>query len=406
MYRDFSRYDIGKFSSELGENLQAKGGKNYESFENIFLEVFNSNAPIKKNVIRANQKPYEMRKAIMLRSQLKNKFYKYKTEEYRRELKKQKNYCNRLYKREKKKYFSQLNLNNINDNKKFWNTMKPFFSGKGGVKDNIVLVDDNKIISDDIEVAQVFNDFFENTVNTLEIKENKAVLTNAADIDGVIEKAIKTFENHPSIISIRENVKIESRFSFSKVKACDIRSEIIKLKSGKASTFMNIPAKQLKQVCEVVCEPLMVIWNEELINKKTFSGKLKLADISPIFKKLDSICVQNYRPVSVLSVISKIFERLMQKQTGDFLEKHLSPYLCGYRKGYNCQYALLAMIEKWKLSLDNHGYAGGVLMDLSKAFDTINHKLLVAKLHAYGFNKDALELILDYMSFFQSWWII
>ena len=62
------------------------------------------------------------------------------------------------------------------------------------------------------------------------------------------------------------------------------------------------------------------------------------------------------------------------------------------------QYALLVMIEKWKLSLDNSEFAGGILMDLSKAFDTINHKLLIAKLHAYGFNINALEIILDYLS--------
>ena len=56
------------------------------------------------------------------------------------------------------------------------------------------------------------------------------------------------------------------------------------------------------------------------------------------------------------------------------------------------------MIEKWKMSLDRNGFSGGILMDLSKAFDTINHKLLIAKLHAYGFNMDALEIIFDYLS--------
>ena len=83
----------------------------------------------------------------------------------------------------------------------------------------------------------------------------------------------------------------------------------------------------------------------------------------------------------------------MQKQTNDFVENVLSPYLCGYRKGYNCQYALLTMIGKWKMSLNNKGFSGGILMDLSKAFGTINHQLLVAKLYAYGFSMDALELI-------------
>ena len=100
----------------------------------------------------------------------------------------------------------------------------------------------------------------------------------------------------------------------------------------------------------------------------------------------------------MLPVVSKVFERIIDKQTNAYMEKYLSPYLCGYRKGYSCQYALLVMIERWKKALDEGGYAGGVLMDLSKAFDTINHKLLIAKLHAYGFGTEALEIINDYLS--------
>ena len=79
-------------------------------------------------------------------------------------------------------------------------------------------------------------------------------------------------------------------------------------------------------------------------------------------------------------------------------KRFLSPFLCGYRKGYSAQHALLSMLEKWKISLDKGGYAGGVLMDLSKAFDTLNHDLLIAKLYAYGFGKNALKLIQSYLS--------
>ena len=88
----------------------------------------------------------------------------------------------------------------------------------------------------------------------------------------------------------------------------------------------------------------------------------------------------------------------MQKQITAYMEEHLSQYLCGYRKGFNAQYALIALIEKWKESFDNKGYAGAIFMNLSKAFDTINHQLLVAKLYAYDFDKGALTLILNYSS--------
>ena len=147
-----------------------------------------------------------------------------------------------------------------------------------------------------------------------------------------------------------------------------------------------------------VCGPFLVkILNEEIIDQKKFPENLKLADVTPIFKKDDATCVKNYRPVSVLRSVSKVFERLMQDQMISYIEKFSSQYLCGYRKGFTTQTALVSLIEKWKYQLDINGYAGAVLMDLSKAFDTINHELLIAKLHACGFSTDSIQLVLSYL---------
>ena len=104
------------------------------------------------------------------------------------------------------------------------------------------------------------------------------------------------------------------------------------------------------------------------------------------------------RPVSVLPIISKVFEILMQNQINLHINSFLSPYLCGYRKGFNSQHALISLIEKWRKSLDNKGYGDAVLMALSKAFDTLNHDLLIAKLHAYGFDIKTLKLLHCYLT--------
>ena len=117
----------------------------------------------------------------------------------------------------------------------------------------------------------------------------------------------------------------------------------------------------------------MDIWNIEIINNKTFLSKLKYADLTPIFKKLKCVLKDNYRPVSILPVVCQT--RIIQKQMKVHIEKYLFPFLCGYRKGYNTQYALTSMIERWKKHLDNNGIAGTLLMDLSKAFGTFNHQL-------------------------------
>ena len=88
----------------------------------------------------------------------------------------------------------------------------------------------------------------------------------------------------------------------------------------------------------------------------------------------------------------------MQAQLLDKINPHLSENLCGYREGYSTQHALISMVEKWRKSLDNKGFAGAVLMDLSKAFDCMNHGLLLAKLYAYGLSKKALKLVHNYLN--------
>ena len=112
------------------------------------------------------------------------------------------------------------------------------------------------------------------------------------------------------------------------------------------------------------------------------------------FIKKDKTFVEYYRPVSVLTLLYKIFERIMQKQVTDYIEVFLSPFLCGYRKGFRTQCALLSLIERWRLCLDKHGFAGCLLMDLSKVFDTINHELHIAKLQAHWFSIKAREILL------------
>ena len=109
-----------------------------------------------------------------------------------------------------------------------------------------------------------------------------------------------------------------------------------------------------------------------------FPDKLNVADVSPIFQKDDPQKSKNYRPASVLQVVSKVFERLLHKQMSLHVEEHLSPYLCGYRKGFSTQQALLSLLERSKNVLDQKGYGEVVLMDLSKGFDTLNHDLFIA----------------------------
>ena len=134
-----------------------------------------------------------------------------------------------------------------------------------------------------------------------------------------------------------------------------------------------------------------------ILNGK-FPEELKLADVIPIFKKLDPFDKANYRPISLLPSLSKVYEKLMYKQLNTFFMKKLSPLLCGFRSGNGTQHALLKLLHKWQLCLDKSGVVGTILMDLSKAFDCLPHDLILAKLQAYGVNYESLELIRSYLS--------
>ena len=121
---------------------------------------------------------------------------------------------------------------------------------------------------------------------------------------------------------------------------------------------------------DICTPPLNDIWNKEIITQ----NNLKLVDVTLVFKKEDASLLKNCRPVSVLPVVSKICKNYAE---AEYIDKHLSAHLCGYRKVYSTQTALIFMFEKWKLSIDNKGFTGRVLMDLRKAFDAINHQLLL-----------------------------
>ena len=172
--------------------------------------------------------------------------------------------------------------------------------------------------------------------------------------------------------------------------------EIKNVNVKKAITHKNIPPKVLKTSAMLTVETLQQFFNQALTTGE-FPSNLTNADFIPVFKKNNPLSKENCRPVNVLPIISKVFEKSMQNQINLHIKYFLSPYLCGYRTYFNSQHALISLIERWRKSLDNKGYGGAVLMDLSKAFDTLNHDLLIAKLHAYGFDIKSLKLLHSYL---------
>ena len=302
LFIEFIEFNSDNFKLELKNALDSKNTTNYELFESIFLEILNKHAPLKRKFVRANHAPYmtkPLRKAIMKRSELQSKYHKKATEENKTRYKKQKNFCSKLYKREKKRYYNNLNLNDITDNKIFWKTVKPFLSDKGTRSSHITLIDKNNIISKDNDVAEVLNNFFDNAVKQLNINENQYLLSDTYGIEDPVDIAVEKFRLHPSILAIKENV-ISSDFCFKNVTLKGIENEISNLNNSKQGTFNNIPTKYLKESSDICSKYLLNIWNNEIVRNGYFPDKLKLADVTPVYKKDDATEAKNYRPISVL----------------------------------------------------------------------------------------------------------
>lgn len=153
----------------------------------------------------------------MRRSALENKYYKNRLSEPGIAFKKHKNYTKRLIMKEKKKYFSNLNLNNYTDNKRFWQTVKPLFSS-GGIAQQITLVENDDVITSDKKITETFNTFFIEAVDSLELVDNRVLQTSIGTLTDPVKIALKRFEDHPSIIDIKEKVTMEKQFSFSLAK--------------------------------------------------------------------------------------------------------------------------------------------------------------------------------------------
>ena len=214
--------------------------------------------------------------------------------------------------------------------------------------------------------------------------------------DDQVTNAVNKFRNHLSIIMIKNKKVTDQSFSFGPVTYDDVLKIVNTLDTAKVSQQSDIPTKILKQNSDYFAEYFYENINQ-CISKSIFPSDLKLA-VTPVYKKKSKNSKGNYRPVSILSNISKIYERCIYDQIQLFFDSLLSKYKCGFRRGYNAQHCLITLIEKWKKSVDNGGAFGALLIDLSKAFDCLPHELLIAKLDAYGFDKSSLKLIHSYLS--------
>ena len=281
---------------------------------------------------------------IMKRSRLRNKYLNNNNEENRKLYVQQRNYCVSLLRKTKKVYYENLDERKVSDNKLFWKIVKPSLSEKFNARERISSIENGEIVKTEKGTAEVFTNFFGNIVKNLNTSQY-------FDFDPIIEnvkdrtlKAILKYKKHPSILAIRTKCNRNGIFSFREMSFKEIETEIRLLKLNKASQYSDISNKIIKENSDTfsnfICESI-----NNSIKSSIFPSCLKHDDVTPLHRKCDKSLKENYRPVSILPILSKVFERSMFKLMSSFFDI-FSKYQYGFRKGFSTQQCLLALLEK------------------------------------------------------------
>ena len=213
-------------------------------------------------------------------------------------------------------------------------------------RDRLNLSEKGESVKTALETAEVLNKFFSNIVNNLEISKYSKYESFIDNIEDQTLRAILKHKNHPSIIAIQNKFKGGHIFYFGELEKEEIQKEIHKLNNNKASQHSDIPTKIIKSNSDIFSGFLYVSVNSS-IKSSLFPSCLETADVTPLYKRGKKDLKDNYRPVSILPVLSKLYERSLFKQISEFFENIFSKNQCGFRKGHSTQQCLLAMLEKW-----------------------------------------------------------
>lgn len=407
IYRSLKKFDETVFSKDLKSSLDREHtlidtNSSYDSLLNIFIECLDRHAPLKNKKVRGNQCSFmnkELNKAIMIRSALKSKYNKNKNNFNRANFKRQRNLCVSLRKKAIKEDFEKTCSNLKNDSKNFFSKIKPYLTDKGALgSTDITLNENGKLISNEEELVEILNDFYINIIKYCSGNPSSDVtdhLINKSS-DEVIDFIIDEYKHHPSIIKIKESGILCNKFSFKHVTEDEVYNILISLNPKKSVGLDTVPPYLVKLSAEVLKTPFTKLVNLS-ITEGVFPSKAKIAAVLPLFKAADRQLKKNYRPVSILTTFSKVFETILKNQIVPYTDECLSIFVSAYRKNYSTQHVLIRLLEEWRMNLDSGKIVGAILMDLSKAFDCIPHDILIAKLNAYGFDRNSLKYIFSYL---------
>ena len=350
--------------------------------KDIISSCFDKLAPIIKKRIRGKPSPWltdEIKKAMNTRDILLRKSRKTKFESDIIAYRKKRNEVNSLLNKAKQAYYKDLLNETSNNLDSFWSVIKKLYPNNPSKSSPPMFKIGSINTSDPLTISNGFCSYFSTIVTSL-------------------KKKVFPLRDCLWIFQVKQSARTNCRFKFETVKFQQVFNQLKSLKKKKSTGLDNIPAYVLKDCASVITEPLTHIINSSLITG-VFPTDWKLSKLIPIPKSKPYNIIKNYRPISIIPAISKVIEKLVHHQLSSYLENNnlLHESQFGFRKGRSTELAATLFTDNVKRKVDEGKLVGAVFLDLTKAFDTLNHGTLLNKLESYGVENIELQWFQDYL---------
>ena len=344
----------------------------WECWKQLFFHVLDSHAPKKSVRVREHNLPWisaEIRVLLRTRTYFLTKAHRTNDPDDWRKYRKLRNKVTTTLRKAEKEYFQEVARNQGNP-RAVWKDLNKVI-GRGR-KDRIGTIQVNgRDIVRSLDKAEEFNRYY------------VSCIPSPPSID-------------PGSIGFQA---LEDSFSFQRVDAEDVEKILRCIKVNKATGPDGLSPRLLRLTAPAIAKSLATVFNASL-ERGEIPNDWKVANVSPVFKAGDKGSMSNYRPISVLPEIAKLFEKLVHQQLYAYLQEHniLHPAQSGFRPGHCTQDVVVASVDDWRRGLDNNHVVGAVLVDLSRAFDSISHDLLLCKMDLYGIRGKAKQWFHSYLS--------